>query len=196
MNKASLVLPKNNLMAMSNPQLINYLDNLDIELFKGFVDADTKVRYFVAKYGEGIARAIKGTNLFFPAVIAQSITESGYGRSLLTSKANNFGGIKYNPNIHSGYILADTTEFIRGKKVNVKEKFAKFSDVAQGFKSHVDVLMADRYKNARNLAKSPEEQILMFAKAGYTTTPPKEYLDTMRGNIKRVRDKYKISKIV
>jgi flagellum-specific peptidoglycan hydrolase FlgJ len=196
MNPSRIVKSKSDLMAMSNPQLINYLDNLDIDLFKGYVDADTKVRYFVAKYGEGIARAIKGTNLFFPAVVAQSITESGYGRSELTSKANNFGGIKYNPNIHSGYILADTTEFIKGKKVNVKEKFAKFSDVAQGFKSHVDVLMADRYKNARNLAKTPEEQILLFAKAGYTTTPPKEYLDTMRGNIKRVRDKYKISKIV
>jgi hypothetical protein len=56
--------------------------------------------------------------------------------------------------------------------------------------------MADRYKNARNLAKTPEEQITMFAKAGYTTTPPKTYLDSMKGNINRVRDKYKISKIV
>ncbi|NBX27477.1 MAG: hypothetical protein EBR55_04385 [Chitinophagia bacterium] len=196
MNQSSLVLPKNNLLAMSNPQLINYLDNLDIDLFKGFVDADTKVRYFVAKYGEGIARAIKGTNLFFPAVVAQSITESSYGRSELTSKANNFGGIKYNPNIHSGYIVADTTEFVNGKRVKTTAKFAKFSDVAEGFKSHVNVLMADRYKNARNLAKTPEQQILMFAKEGYTTTPPNTYLNSMKGNINRVRDKYKISKIV
>jgi flagellum-specific peptidoglycan hydrolase FlgJ len=196
MNQSSLVLPKNNLLAMSNPQLINYLDKLDIDLFKSYVDADTKVRYFVAKYGEGIARAIKGTNLFFPAVVAQSITESGYGRSELTSKANNFGGIKYNPNIHSGYIVADTTEFVNGKKIKTTAKFAKFTDVAEGFKSHVNVLMADRYKNARNLAKTPEEQITMFAKAGYTTTPPKTYLDSMKGNINRVRDKYKISKIV
>jgi flagellum-specific peptidoglycan hydrolase FlgJ len=196
MNPSRIVKSKSDLMAMSNPQLINYLDNLDVDLFKGFVDADTKVRYFVAKYGEGIARAIKGTNLFFPAVVAQSITESGYGRSELTSKANNFGGIKYNPKIHSGYIFADTTEFLNGKRVKITARFAKFTDVAEGFKSHVNVLMADRYKNARNLAKTPEEQITMFAKAGYTTTPPKEYLDTMRGNIKRVRDKYKISKIV
>ena len=196
MNPSSIVKSKSDLMAMSNPQLINYLDNLDVDLFKGFVDADTKVRYFVAKYGEGIARAIKGTNLFFPAIIAQSITESGYGRSELTSKANNFGGIKYNPKIHSDYIFADTTEFLNGKRVKITARFAKFSDVAEGFKSHVNVLMADRYKNARNLAKTPEEQITMFAKAGYTTTPPKTYLDSMKGNINRVRDKYKISKIV
>jgi flagellum-specific peptidoglycan hydrolase FlgJ len=195
MNPSRIVKSKSDLMAMNNPQLINYLDNLDIDLFKGYVDADTKVRYFVAKYGEGIARAIKGTNLFFPAIIAQSITESGYGRSELTSKANNFGGIKYNPKIHSDYIFADTTEFLNGKRVKITARFAKFSDVAEGFKSHVNVLMADRYKNARNLAKSPEEQILMFAKAGYTTTPAKEYLDSIKGNINRVRDKYKFSKI-
>jgi len=193
---ASMVLAKNDLLAMSNPQLIAYLDNLDSDLFDGYVDADTKVRYFVSKYGEGIARAIKGTNLFFPAVIAQAITESGYGRSELTSKANNFGGIKYNPAIHSGYILADTTEYVGGRKVKTKAKFAKFSDVAEGFKAHVNVLLADRYANARNLAKSPEEQITMIAKAGYTTTPPTKYLATMKGNINRVRDKYKLAKIV
>lgn len=192
---ASMVLAKNDLLAMSNPQLIGYLDGLDDNLFKSYVDADTKVRYFVSKYGEGIAKAIKGTNLFFPAVVAQSITESGYGRSI-PKNSNNFAGIKYNPNIHSGYVLADTSEFVNGKKVYIKAKFAKFTDVAEGFKAHVSVLMADRYKNARNTAKSPEEQITMIAKAGYTTTPPSKYLSAMKGNINRVRDKYKLAKIV
>jgi flagellum-specific peptidoglycan hydrolase FlgJ len=190
-----MVLAKNDLLAMSNPQLIGYLDGLDDNLFKSYVDADTKVRYFVSKYGEGIAKAIKGTNLFFPAVVAQSITESGYGRSI-PKNSNNFAGIKYNPNIHSGYVLADTTEFVNGRKIYIKAKFAKFTDVAEGFKAHVSVLMADRYANARNTAKSPEEQITMIAKAGYTTTPPSKYLSTMKGNINRVRDKYKLAKIV
>lgn len=192
---ASMVLAKNDLLAMSNPQLIGYLDGLDDDLFNDYVDADTKVRYFVSKYGEGIARAIKGTNLFFPAVVAQSITESGYGRNI-PKNSNNFAGIKYNPNIHSGYVLADTTEYVGGRKVKTKAKFAKFTDVADGFKAHVNVLMADRYANARNLAKSPEEQITMIAKAGYTTTPSAKYLALMKGNINRVRDKYKLAKIV
>jgi hypothetical protein len=44
-------------------------------------------------------------------------------------------------------------------------------------------------------AKTPEEQILMIAKAKYTTTPPLVYLNLMKGNINRVRDKTGISKI-
>ena len=192
---ATLVLPKNNLDAMSNPQLINYLDNLNKGLFDSYVDADTKVRYFLAKYGEGIARAIKGTNLFFSSTIAQSIIESGYGRSVLTQKGNNFGGIKYNPNIHSGYVVADTSEFVNGKKVNVTAKFAKFSDVAEGFKGHVNVLLADRYKNARNLAKTPEEQIKMIAKSGYTTTPAIPYWNAMKGIASRVQKKIPFGRI-
>ena len=192
---AASVLPKNDLLAMSNPQLINYLDGLNEEVFNGYVDADTKVRYFVSKFGEGIARAIKGTNLFFPAVVAQSITESGYGRNI-PKGSNNFAGIKYNPNIHSGYVLADTSEIVNGRKITIKDKFAKFTDVAEGFKEHVKVLMFDRYAKARNTAKSPEEYIILIAKAGYTTTPASKYLASMKGNINRIRDKYKLAKIV
>jgi flagellum-specific peptidoglycan hydrolase FlgJ len=192
---ATLVLPKNNLDAMSNPQLINYLDNLNKGLFDSYVDADTKVRYFLAKYGEGIARAIKGTNLFFSSTVAQSILESGYGRSVLTQQANNFGGIKYNPSIHSGYVVADTSEVVKGKKVKITAKFAKYSDVTEGFKGHVNVLLADRYTNARNLAKTPEEQIKMIAKSGYTTTPSTTYWNAMKGNVARVQKKIPFGRI-
>ena len=109
---------KTELNAMTNPQLVAYLEGIDSFTFNGYIDADTKVRYFLFKYGSGIANAIKGTNLFFPAIVAQSIAESGYGRSIPTG-SNNFGGIKYAPNLPGvvGYVLADTSEYVKGKKV-------------------------------------------------------------------------------
>ena len=189
---------KTELNAMTNPQLVAYLEGIDSFTFNGYIDADTKVRYFLFKYGSGIANAIKGTNLFFPAIVAQSIAESGYGRSIPTG-SNNFGGIKYAPNLPGvvGYVLADTSEYVKGKKVKTPNvKFSKFADVESGFKAHIGVLLADRYKNARLNAKSPEEQIVMIANAGYTTTPASTYLGLMKGNIARVRDKTQISKIV
>jgi len=189
---------KTELNAMTNPQLVAYLEGIDSFTFNGYIDADTKVRYFLFKYGSGIANAIKGTNLFFPAIVAQSIAESGYGRSIPTG-SNNFGGIKYAPDLAGvvGYVLADTTEYVKGKKVKTPNvKFSKFADVESGFKAHIKVLLLDRYKDARLNAKSPEEQITMIAKAGYTTTPPSTYLGLMKGNIVRVRDKTQISKIV
>jgi hypothetical protein len=188
---------KSELSAMTNQQLVNYLESIDIKTFNQYIDADTKVRFFLFKFGTGIANSIKGTNLFFPAIVAQSIAESGYGRSIPTG-SNNFGGIKYAPTLAGvvGYVLADTTEVIKGKKVKVKDvKFSKFADVESGFKAHIQVLLNSKYQDARLNAKSPEEQILMIAKAGYTTTPPLVYLGLMKGNIARVRDKTGISKI-
>ena len=145
---------------------------------------------FVDKYGKGVALAIRGTGLFFPAVIAQKALESGWGRSGLTKEANNFGGIKYNPNLSGvvGFVTKDTTEYVGGKKVFVKEKFSKFKDVESGIRATIQVLLGDRYKDARLNAKTPEEQVLMIAKAGYTTTPPQKYLSSLKGIIEATQD--------
>jgi flagellum-specific peptidoglycan hydrolase FlgJ len=178
---------------MTNDELVAYLDKLDKVTFNSYVDADTKVRYFVDKYGVAFINAVKGTGLFLSGIIAQSIFESGYGRNLPTDKrsgaiSNNFAGIKYNPNIHEGYVVSDTTEVVKGKKVRVPNvKFAKFTDPTQGIKKHFAVLMGDRYKNARLNAKSPEEQIKMLVEAGYSTMSPTAYVNLMKGNISRVR---------
>lgn len=180
---------------LSNPELVTYLNSLSKQNFNSFVDADTKVRYFLYLYGEGIAKAIKGTNLYFPAIAALKITESGYGRNI-PANSFNFGGVKYNPNIHSDYVLADTSEIVNGKRVFVKAKFAKFPSAEEGIKQNIQVLLADRYKAARETAKSPEEQILAIAKDGYTTTPAQQYLNLMSGNIKRVAKKTGFGKIV
>lgn len=187
---------KSELDKLTNEELVSYLNKLSKTDFNSYVDADTKVRYFIYLYGEGIAKSIKGTDLFFPAITALKITESGYGRNIPTGSFN-FGGVKYNPNIHSDYVLSDTYEVKNGKRVLVKDtKFAKFKNAEDGIRQNIQVLLGDRYKNARTQAKSPEEQIKMIARAGYTTTPADQYLSLMSGNIKRVAKKTGFGKIV
>jgi flagellum-specific peptidoglycan hydrolase FlgJ len=151
---------------------------------------------FTDKYGSGIAKAISNTGLFFPAIIGQSAWESGYG-DRIPPNSNNFGGIKYTPNLAGvvGYVESDTTEYVGGVKKYVKQKFAKFKDVESGFKAHIQLLMGERYKNARLNAKSPEEQILMIAKSGYSTTPPQKYLNDMKSLIEASRDYSKLGRI-
>ena len=61
---------------MTNAELVSYLDKLDRATFNAYVDADTKVRYFVDKFGAFFIKAIKGTGLFLSGVIAQSILET------------------------------------------------------------------------------------------------------------------------
>jgi len=145
---------------------------------------------FIKDYGKGIAQAIRGTGLFFPAIVAQKALESGWGESGLTKEANNFGGIKYAPNLSGvvGFVTKDTTEYIKGKPVKVQAKFSKFKDVESGIRATTQVLMGDRYKDARLKAKTPEEQILMIARAGYTTTPPQRYLNSLAGIIEATQD--------
>jgi flagellum-specific peptidoglycan hydrolase FlgJ len=155
-------------------------------------------RDFLKEYGAGIAKAVTNTNLFFPAIVAQKALESGWGRSGLAKEANNFGGIKYAPNLSGvvGFVTKDTTEYVRGKKVKVQAKFSKFKDVESGIRATIQVLMGSRYKDAREKAKTPQEQILMIARAGYTTTPPQKYLDSLNGIIEATQDATGLGRIV
>jgi flagellum-specific peptidoglycan hydrolase FlgJ len=149
-----------------------------------------KTTQFIKDYGRGIAQAIKGTGLFFPTIVAQKALESGWGTSSLTKEANNFGGIKYAPNLPGviGFVTKDTTEYVRGRRVNVKARFSKFKDVESGIRATITVLLNDRYKNARLNAKTPEEQVLMIVRAGYSTTPAQKYLASLQGIIEATQD--------
>ena len=149
-----------------------------------------KTQDFIKNYGNGLIKAIKGTQLFFPAVVAMKCLESGYGQSSLTKEAFNFGGIKYNPNLAGvvGFVVKDTTEFVRGRRVKVQAKFSKFRDVEAGIRATTEVLLKDRYKNARLNSKTAKEQVLEIAKAGYTTTPPQTYLNSLSGIIEAAQD--------
>jgi flagellum-specific peptidoglycan hydrolase FlgJ len=150
-----------------------------------------KTKWFIDTYGIGIMQAIKGTNLFFPAVVAQKALESGWGKSDLTLYHNNWGGIKCAPKLEGaiGCVKMDTNEVNKqGIKYKTKASFTKFVDTASGIKAVTQVLMADRYANARNNAKTAKDQVLMIAEAGYTTTPPKKYLAALSAIIEAAQD--------
>jgi len=152
---------------------------------------------FVDTYGDGIAKAIKGTNLYFPVIVAQKALESGWGRSGLTIEANNFGGIKCARSLSGviGCITKDTTEFKNGVRYNTKQSFSKFKDVESGIRATIQVLMHSRYNNARNNARTAVEQVRMIAIAGYTTTPANQYVRLLKGIIEATQDYNGIGKI-
>ena len=74
---------------------------------------------------------------------------------------------------------------------NIKHQlkdFSIFKDVEAGIRGVSKVLMMDRYKNARDNAKTAKEQILMFGKAGYGGVTPEGYLAGMSGIIEAAQD--------
>jgi flagellum-specific peptidoglycan hydrolase FlgJ len=185
---------RSQLDALTNDALVTYIDTLTKTEFT-YIDVDSKVRYFIYKYGKGVAASIRGTGLFFPAVMAQSIFESNYGKSIPLG-SNNFAGIKYNPAIHIGYVTVIATEYIKGIPFRSEQKFAKFLNAEEGFSHHVKTLLSDRYKVARLTAKTPEEQIVMIVKSGYASLPASQYLQGVAGNIKRIINKTGILRVV
>jgi flagellum-specific peptidoglycan hydrolase FlgJ len=151
---------------------------------------------FIKQYGKGIANAIKGTGIFFPVAVGQKAWESGYGNKI-PPDSNNFGGIKYNKNLKGvvGFVVADTTEYVNGKKVNMKQKFSKFATVEDGIAGYVNVLKAPRYAKALQ-AKTPYEQLLEIAKAGYSTNNPKAYANSIYPLVEAARDISQIGRVV
>lgn len=180
--------------AMDNATLIRTLDAFPQKPeFQDWVPAKVKVRYFVSKYGKDIGNSIKGTGLFFSSVVAQKILESGFGKSELASKHNNFGGVK----AVKGYptITLDSTEKVGGRIVRRKETFAKYPSPKAAFDDYVRFITTLPIYTKALTAKSPEEQILEMVKAGYSTLSPNEYMRLVKGNLDRVRDMYQVGRI-
>lgn len=149
-----------------------------------------KTEWFINTYGKLIIDSIKGTNIFFPAAVAQRAIESGYGKSKLATLYNNYGGVKCNQNL-SGAIGCGpmpTNDSKNGVLYKTTGNFTKFKDVPSGMFGCTDVLMKDRYKNARLNAKSAKEQILMISRAGYGGVTPELYLAGMAGIIEAAQD--------
>lgn len=156
-----------------------------------------KTRKFIDLYGDGIVKAIKGTNLFFATIVAQKCLESGYGESSLAREDFNFGGIKCAPKLEGviGCVSRDTNEFIKGKMVRMKQSFSKFKDSESGIRATIQVLLKDRYKTARETAKTAKEQVFLIAKAGYTTTPAQQYTNALSHIIEATQDYVQIGRV-
>jgi hypothetical protein len=154
-----------------------------------------KTKKVIDLYGADIATAIKGTGLFFPTVVAQVCLEAYKAGSdqfsELATKYNNYSGIKYATSYASlGPAQMDTTEYVNGVKKAVKANFAMFSDFKQYIQAYVKILTSvPSYKAAGVFqASSPETQILLLVKGGYSTTPGTIYLSNAQCYINAARD--------
>jgi flagellum-specific peptidoglycan hydrolase FlgJ len=102
--------------------------------------------------------------------IAQAILESGWGKSSLAVKANNFFGIKAAPGCD--FIEMPTTEYINGERVTVQAAFARYASVEDCFKAHARLLSAaPRYVPCVAVKDQPEAFARQLQACGYSTSP-------------------------
>lgn len=141
------------------------------------------VQSYIDKYGPQAVKASQQTFaetgvLLYPSVmLAQSALESGWGKSGLTKKANNFFGIKTRSSKNHPWngesYTARTREVFNGKETYINEPFRKYDNAEDSFYDRNMFLQVNsRYKkNGVFSANSPIQQIEAIKKAGYATAP-------------------------
>lgn len=136
-----------------------------------FLDMSTDE--YIATMGP-IAQADYSRNGIFASVtLAQSIVESGWGKSGLTQQANNMFGIKCSSSWTGECINMETGEYGSSGYYMIDANFRKYNSIEDSVNDHSLFLYENpRYTNAGVFAATTyQEQIRAIHSAGYATSP-------------------------
>ncbi len=137
---------------------------------------------FLDRVAADAIKSQRQTGVPASVTLAQAALESGWGKSGLSTKANNFFGIKGEG--PAGHVLMPTKEFLNGKWVTVNAKFRKYDSPAGSFADHGKFLRENRrYANAFKFQDNAAQFAREIHKAGYATDPA--YSDKLISMIKQ-----------
>jgi flagellum-specific peptidoglycan hydrolase FlgJ len=139
---------------------------------------------YISKHINDVMIAVEGSKIFPEVAIIQSAIESGWGKSLLARKYNNYFGIKSTRDWKGKSITLKTEEEYNGKLTFVDGTFRAYDSFQDSVKDYVKFLKENpRYtKGGVFTATSPEEQVRRLQSSGYSTTSV--YADTIIKTIK------------
>lgn len=103
-------------------------------------------------------------------IIAQACLESNYGVSQLSSRWNNFFGMKCGRSWNGPSVnLSTKEEYTVGQLTTIRDNFRAYSSMEEGVKGYFDFISTKRYANLKNATTARE--YLEFIKAdGYATS--------------------------
>lgn len=107
----------------------------------------SKQSEFIDKVKDGAITSYLSVGVLPSVTIAQSILESGWGSSTLSTKANNLFGIKGEYDGES--VEMPTQEFTNGAYHTITAKFRKYPSFKESIEDHGEFLSAQRYQNLR-----------------------------------------------
>jgi flagellum-specific peptidoglycan hydrolase FlgJ len=131
----------------------------------------TAIKKFFSTYKAEAIKAAAGSKVFPETILSAAYVESAGGKSLLTSKYNNFFGVKASSSWKGETVALNTKEQTKdGKVYTIKQDFRVYKTPADSFKDYVSFVSGPRYKKAGVLtAATPEAQIKAIKAAGYAT---------------------------
>ena len=138
-------------------------------------DAAFDYNGYIEKAAEAAKASKKQYGVPRAVTIAQSILESGWGRSGLSTKYKNYFGIKCSAVIspyQKGCVALSSYEYVKGKKKKYVSRFRVYNSMEKSFLDHGRLLDGlDRYNAAFTYTDDPDNFIRQVHKAGYATDP-------------------------
>ena len=130
----------------------------------------TNAEFVKKHYGQALV-ASKGSGIFIETLLGQSILETSSGKSLLSSKYNNYFGIKADKSWKGRSVNMKTGEVFNGKSVTINSDFRVYDSFLDSARDYIKFLKTNpRYtKYGVFKAKDYKEQIQAIKNAGYAT---------------------------
>jgi flagellum-specific peptidoglycan hydrolase FlgJ len=128
---------------------------------------------FIGRVG-GAAQRFRSTVGLPPSLVtAMAINETGWGSSELSTRANNYFGIKAEAGEGTyGHVVYDTQEVIDGHVVVVRAPFRAYGSLDESIQDLGAFLHANsRYDGLWATAEDPRATAHALAQAGYATDP-------------------------
>ena len=117
------------------------------------------------------------------AILVQTALETGWGKSSLLWKYNNFGGVKFAGSGAPSKVNMTTGEVFNGNAVTINSDFAVWPTPYEGMIGYANFFHRNkRYKNALQYPNDPYKFIDEIKKAGYATAP--NYISILHGMLK------------
>lgn len=101
-------------------------------------------------------------------IIAQSILESSWGESTLSTEFSNYFGIKGEYN--GDFVLVPTQEFTNGAWVSIEDKFKKYPNMSASINDYINLMKLERYQSVLH-ASDYTSAAMALVEGGYATDP-------------------------
>lgn len=146
-------------------------------------EARAKQLEFIEMIAKGIRKhGDKYKICCYSGVIGQAILESGWGKSTLASRYNNYFGLKCGSSWKGRSVnLKTMEEYSAGKTSVIYDYFRVYKSPEAGIKGFFEFINTPRYANLKNV-KDPDRYLENVKKDGYATSS--SYVSTVSGLIR------------
>ncbi|QIK70611.1 glycoside hydrolase family 73 protein [Erysipelothrix sp. HDW6C] len=123
---------------------------------------------FITSIADAAIVSGKDSEILPSIIIAQAILESEWGRSTLSTDANNYFGIK--GSYEGASVEVATTEFYDDVEHDIYDVFKVYPSIEASMRDHALLLTTENYSSVRS-ATSYTEAAIALRNAGYATDP-------------------------